>query len=80
MNIKELRHFGDGIEKKSGIGWAVRKLFKRSKKPLSQRARESAKNLAVTGGIVGTIGIGGVGYSAIKHKPPLSQKIMNRGY
>ena len=80
MNIKELKNFANGIEKNSGFGGIVRRLFKRSKKPLSLRMRESGKNLLTTGSIIGAIGVGGVGYNAIKHGPPLNKEIMNRGY
>jgi len=79
MNTKELQCFANEIEKKSGFGF-VRRLFKRSKDPFSKRLRSSGKNLATTGAIIGTIGVGGVGYNAIKHGPPLNKDIMNRGY
>ena len=79
MNSNDLRHLSDELRKMAGVGRLAGKLFKRSKVPTSKRIETAGKDLLVSSGIVGAIGVGGLGYGSFKHGSPLSEKIMNRG-
>ena len=79
MNTNDLRHLNDEIKKTAGMGSLVGKLLKRQKLPVKKRVQKAGKDLFVSSGVVGAIGVGGFGYGAIKNKPPLSDRIMSRG-
>ena len=79
MNTQDLNSFNKEIEKSAILGRLVKKMFKRSKKPFGERVSEAGKNLKVTGAIMGTLGVGGVGYHTLKDSTPLGRDVMRRG-
>ena len=79
MDINDLRHMNNELDKSAAFGKLVGKLFKRSKVPFSQRASQAGKNLAATTGVIGAIGVGGTIHGSIKNKSPLNDRIMSRG-
>lgn len=80
MDMTELKYFREEMEKTSFYRRMLRKLFTRTKEPFKNRIRQAGSNLDVSGTVIGGLAIGGTGYSALKHKPPLSKAVLNRGY
>jgi len=82
MDFKELHQFRINLEKKASFGQWLLKSFRRLPKPISKGLKKPGKYQGIKSGlsmmgIGGTVGVGGIGYGAIKGHAPLPYDKVN---
>lgn len=86
MNNSEISYFRESLEKNAFIGLVrpalslgKKLLLPKRKSPLGERVSNAVKGGVTTGGVVGTVGVGGLGYGAIA-KPKSIRSIAPGGF